>query len=92
MQKNKDREEFRSRCVYQCSVCDDIFDDPDLGHCPRCGHHYLAGAVCNNCYRHTIKKTMKRSGFTVKELICIWNESGQGIKKTGDTVREKYRD
>jgi len=55
--------------LYRCSVCDEIFDYSDLGHCPRCGHHYVSGDLCGNCHMHTIRKTMRKSGFTHSEWL-----------------------
>lgn len=58
------------RQLYQCSVCDDYFEIQDLGHCPRCAHHYRAGTECGNCHMHTVKKTMKR--LTPSENARAW--------------------
>ena len=53
--------------LYVCSICDEVFDVSNLGHCPRCGAHYGAGILCKNCLRHVLRKTMRKAPFTIDE-------------------------
>lgn len=57
--------------IFQCSVCDEYFDEGHLGHCPRCAHHYVAGEVCGNCHRHVLRKTMRHTTLTETEWIAM---------------------
>lgn len=73
----KNENQGPERPAYICTVCDEIFDIPELGHCPRCAHHYIAGDECHNCHRHTIRKTMKKTGHSIGHFIRLWKEADE---------------
>jgi len=77
--------------AYICSVCGDIFDIGDLGHCPVCDHHYHAGSECGNCHERVIRKTMRKAGFTYGEWAEKQKKNSAGTECSPTVSRHPER-
>jgi len=68
-------EKIPDSIVYKCSVCGELFDYPDIWHCPGCGHHWRVGLAlgepCPNCHI-----TVPRTPCVMKSATITWNEDG----------------
>jgi predicted RNA-binding protein len=63
---------MKKRMAYICSVRKELYDNPELGTCRKCGHTYHHGETCGNCHSAKIGKTMKPTGTTMKIAMEIW--------------------
>jgi hypothetical protein len=72
MAKNAHQFYMKKRMAYICSIRKELYDNPELGTCRKCGHTYHHGETCGNCHSAKIGKTMKPTGTTMKIAMEIF--------------------
>jgi len=58
--------------AYMCRECGGTFENPNLGHCPECHHHYEAGTECRACHKHTLHNSMKETGLSSADVLLMF--------------------